>query len=207
MALEYEYSFYDFNKKNILSKIKTLKFKYKGSFLFKVQIFIHPLNKSSTYIRVRDEGHRITMTYKFLSDTSFDEETEIVVDNFDSAVKLLESVGCVKKYYYEKIREIWYNNNTEIVFDTNPGNIERMEVESTSKKELNAILKELELNKKNHDHVDKGFELFGIEIPKNKDLTFKTVKKVLLPLVKKNKKEFINLVTEQLNKYNKLLKL
>jgi predicted adenylyl cyclase CyaB len=206
MPLEYEYSFYNFNKKDILTKIKSLNFKHKGTYLFKVQLFVHPHNSKNTYIRVRDEGHRITMTYKLLSDSSFSDETEIIIDDFDSAVKLLENLGCVKKYYYEKIREIWNNKTVEIVFDTNPGNINRMEVEANSKKELNSIIKLLNLSNSMHDHTNKYLDLFGIVIPKNMNLKFQTVKKDLLPLVKKNKKEFIELVDKQLKQYKKLKK-
>ena len=206
MPLEYEHSFYDFTKKDVIKKIKNLGFTHKGTFLFKVQTFIHPLDVKKTYIRVRDEGFRVTMTYKLSSDSAFDEEVEVNVDNFDSAIKLLENIGCKKKYYYEKIREIWDYKDVEIVFDTNPGNLDRMEVEAKSLKELNKILKELGLNSKMHDNSNKYLEIFGIEIPKNLDLKFKSVKKDLLPHVKKNKKEFIELITEQLNKYKKVIK-
>jgi predicted adenylyl cyclase CyaB len=208
MPLEYEYSFYNFNKKDIITKIKKLGFKCKGSFLFKVQVFYHPIEKDKNkhYIRVRDEGHRITFTHKFTSEGNFEDETEVNIDNFDSAVKLLENIGCTKKYYYEKIREIWYYKDTEVVFDTNPGNIERMEVEAKSKKELNLILKELELSSKMHDATDKYLDLFGIVIPKSIDLKFNSVKKYLLPLVTKNKKEFIELLNEQAKRYKKLFK-
>ena len=211
MPLEYEYSFYDFNKKDILTKIKTMGFKCKGIFLFKVQTFNHPLflmnkDKDKHYIRVRDEGHRITMTHKFTSDGNFEDETEVNVDNFEAAVKILENTGCTKKYYYEKIREIWFNKDTEIVFDTNPGNIDRMEVEANSKKELKSTLKAMDLTSKMHDKSSKYFEIFGIIIPKNIDLKFTSVKKSLLPYVKKNKKEFVELVNEQVKKYKKLLK-
>ena len=206
MPLEYEHSFYDFTKKDVVDKIKKHGFKHKGTFLFKVQTFIHPLEVKKTYIRVRDEGHRITMTYKLLSEGNFDEETEVNVDNFDSAVKLLENVGCKKKYYYEKIREIWDHKDVEIVFDTNPGNPDRMEVEAKTLNELNKILKELGLNSKMHDDSNKYLEIFGIEIPKNLDLKFSTVKKDLLPQVKKNKKEFVDLVADQLKQYKKVVK-
>ena len=141
MAIEYEYAFYDFSKKEIIKKIKKLKGKKVGQYLFRVQVFIHPLEKPGTYIRVRDEGHRVTMTYKYKEPgAKFDEENEINIDNFDEAVNILLGVGCKKKYYYEKIREIWKVKNTEIVFDTNPGVVDRMEVESKSKSELTEMV-------------------------------------------------------------------
>jgi hypothetical protein len=62
MPKEFEHAFYDFDKKEIISKMKEMKGKHKGTFLFRVQILIHPHDAPGTYIRVRDEGHRITMT-------------------------------------------------------------------------------------------------------------------------------------------------
>jgi adenylate cyclase class IV len=99
------------------------------------------------------------MTHKFTSDNNFEDETDNNIDNFDSAVKFLENIGCTKKYYYEKIREIWFNKDSEVVFDTNPGNIDRMEIEASYKKELNSILKSLELTYKMHDKLNKYIDL------------------------------------------------
>jgi adenylate cyclase class 2 len=205
MAIEYEYYFFDFSKKDIIKKIKSLKGKCKGTFLFRVQVFIHPLEKPGTYIRVRDEGHRITMTYKYKApDSKFEEENEVKIDNFDEAVNILLGVGCKKKYYYEKMREIWTVKNTEIVFDSNPGIDDRMEIESKTKSELNEMIKYFEV--KPSDVKDRYMDLFELIIPKTLDLTFKNAKKDLLPHVKKNKQEFIELVDKQLENYNKLIR-
>jgi hypothetical protein len=40
MGIEYEYSFYHFNKKEVIAKIKKAKGK-KGTYLFRVQVLIH----------------------------------------------------------------------------------------------------------------------------------------------------------------------
>jgi adenylate cyclase class IV len=205
MPLEYEYAFYNFNKNEIISNIKKLKAKLKGIYLFRIQVFIHPLEKEGTYIRVRDEGYKTTLTYKFQKPTDkFAEENEIIINNFDEAVNILLGLGCKKKFYYEKIREIWTIDNSEIVFDTNPGVIDRMEIESKTKKELNKLIKYLNLDIQKFQ--DKYFELFGIVIPKAVDLTFQNCKKTLLKYVKKNKSDFIDLVDSQIIKYNKLKK-
>lgn len=205
MPVEYEYAFFDFDKKEIIKNIIKNKGKHQGTFLFRVQVFIHPLDKQGTYIRVRDEGHRITMTYKYKdTDAKFENESEITIDNFDTAVEMLLGIGCKKKYYYEKIREIWTLKNTEIVFDSNPGIDDRMEIEAKTKKELNDMVKLF--NVKPIDRVNRYMDLFGITIPKTLDLTFKNVKKELIPFVQKNKKEFIILVDNQLKQYKKLMK-
>jgi adenylate cyclase class 2 len=204
MPLELEYEFYDFDKKKIINKLKNLGAKKKGIFIFKVMVFIHPLNVENSYIRIRDEGHRTTLTYKMKDPKSnFENEDEVIIDNFDAGVKILLNLGCKKKYYYEKIREIWTFKNSEIVFDTNPGEPNRMEVESQTKKELDNLTKELNLvvNKERYDPL---IDLFGLTIPKTVDLRFETVKKDLGSLVKKNKTLFNKLVTDQLELYNKI---
>ena len=206
MPVEYEYAFFDFDKKEIIKNIVKNKGKHQGTFLFRVQVFIHPLDKQGTYIRVRDEGHRITMTYKYKDpNAKFENESEITIDNFDTAVEMLLGIGCKKKYYYEKIREIWTLKNTEIVFDSNPGIDDRMEIESKTKKELNDMVKIF--NVKPIDRADRYMDLFGITIPKTLDLTFKNAKKDLIVFVKKNKKEFIQLVDSQMKEYKKIKKI
>jgi adenylate cyclase class 2 len=205
MPQEFEYAFFDFNKNEIISKIKELNGKHKGTYLFRVQVFIHPLETPGTYVRVRDEGFRTTMTYKYKdAKSAFENEEEVNIDNFDSGVKILLGLGCKKKYYYEKIREIWTLKNTEIVFDSNPGIDDRMEIESKTKTELNKMVKFFNL--KIESRPERYLDLFGIIIPKTLDLTFKNVKKDLINHVKKNKTKFIELVDNQLIKYKKLMK-
>jgi hypothetical protein len=90
-------------------------------------------------------------------------------------------------------------------FGTNPGVTDRMEIESKTKKELNNLIKYLNLDIQKFQ--DKYLELFGIVIPKAVDLTFQNCKKTLLRYVKKNKSDFIHLVDSQIIKYNKLKKI
>ena len=231
MPLEYEYGFFNYNKTNVIKNIKKLGFKKKGIFLFKVINFTHPLNIQNAYIRIRDEGHRITLTYKSPNPKSkFENEDEVIIDNFDNGVTILQNLGCKQKFYYEKIREIWSLDNSdspslrlgvsakhsdssnlhvcaEIVFDTIPGYPEVMEIESHTKKELDMLTKTLNLSEfiiGNEFNPLK--ELFGFEINSNMDLTFKNVKSVLGKLVKKNKTEFNKLIDKQIVLYNKIKK-
>ena len=82
MPLEYEYRYRIFNKTHIIARLKELGAVCEGKFLFKVQVFIHPNEVPDTYIRVRDEGHRITMTYKYTNTkTHFPIENEVQIDN------------------------------------------------------------------------------------------------------------------------------
>jgi len=211
MPIEYEYSFRDYNKKDIITKIKKLNGKKFGHFIFRVIVFQHPNKENMSYIRLRDEGHKITMTVKQKTKTQFLDEYEIEIDDFETGEKMLYLLGCTKKYYYEKMREIWRidNNNIEIVFDTSPGLPETMEIECLkSKKDLDSIVDKLEL--KDSIVTKEKFkplseELFGFLIPKKIPLlTFSNVKKELLKYVVKNKKLFLQLVKENLEIYNSL---
>lgn len=215
MPLEYEYQFYNYDKSTIIKSMKKIGFTKKGQFIFRIMIFTHPLNtpgtvseRASTYIRIRDESHRITLTYKTKDPKSnFDNEDEVLIDNFDNGIKILFGLGCKKKFYYEKIREIWSLNDNEIIFDINPGAPERMEIESSNKKDLDTLTSHLQLTDL---IVEKGYkslkELFGIVLDSNQDLTFLNAKKVLSKLVTKNKTKFKKLINDQLILYNKLLK-
>ena len=205
MPKEYEHAFFNFNKVDIISKIKSLKGKHKGTYLFKVQIFNHPLDTPGTYIRVRDEGFRTTMTYKYKGPKDeFSDEHEVNIDNYETAINILLGIGCKKKSYYEKIREIWNVKNTEVIFDTNPGIDDRLEVESKTKKEMTEMIKTFNL--KIVDTTNRYADKFGIILPKTIDLTFNNVKKNLIKIVTKNKKEFIELCDNQLSQYKKLIK-
>ena len=164
MPKEYEYTFQNFNKNKIIAKLKELNGIYKGTFLFRVQQFYPPNGiPFNINIRVRDEGYRVTMTIKIPTE-DFDDEYEIIIDDFNNGINWLLSLGYTKMAYYEKVREIYYvkapdtrplwnesnsrplwNEYSEIVFDTEEGFPEIMEIESSTFEELEKMVKIFEL--------------------------------------------------------------
>jgi len=208
MPIEYEYQFRNYDKSKLIKEMKQLGAKKKGEYLFRVNVFNHPNKIEDTYIRVRDEGFRITMTYKYQPLNKFADENEIIIDDFDEAITILNNLGCKTKYYYEKIREIWNLDNCEIVFDTIPCNPEIMEVEATKKKDLIKLIKKLDLEKYRSQSYNNDIlkELFGFTIPKTeKQVTFNNSKKLFSKLVTKNKPLFNKIVDEQKAKYKELI--
>jgi adenylate cyclase class IV len=205
MPKEYEYRFNNYNKKDIITKLRELGAKYFGTFKFRVIVFTDQ-NNSEKYIRVRDEGHRITMTIKNNLTDKFPIENEIIINDFDEGINILLQLNCKKKYYYEKYREIWNYKNSEIIFDMNPGIPELMEVESSTKKELDDLCKKLDLSIKNYQGFSNNktyLDLFGIIIPKSaSDLTFSNVGEQLIPT--KNINEFKKLIKLQLKEFKKI---
>ena len=66
-------------------------------------------NKNST-IQFSPSKRAIELGELFLGicKVQFVNENEVIINNFDEGCKILLGLGCVKKYYYEKMREIWF---------------------------------------------------------------------------------------------------
>ena len=118
------------------------------------------------------------------------------IDNFESAYKLLQTLGLKQKCYQETRRETWsvpIKGVKEIVFDYIPGLPPYVELDCTTNKILTALVKKLGFDPKDakYGSYSNSFEeLYGIprktmnnNIP---ELTFSSAKQVLGPLIKKN---------------------
>lgn len=102
-------------------------------------------NSELFLVRLRDEGHRVTFTTKRKHPSGFSEENEIIVNSFEDTRQLLASLGYQEKDFYEKLREIWYNKECEVVFDTMPVGVELMEIECQNESHLNKYEKLLDV--------------------------------------------------------------
>ena len=99
MPKEYEYRFNSYNKKEIISKLKDLGAKYYGTFKFRVMVFTDSIN-SEKYIRVRDEGHRITMTVK-------NNLTRKLTKNRITELEYENEIGLYRIIYSKKMNKIY----------------------------------------------------------------------------------------------------
>lgn len=210
MSKEFEYAFLNFNKKTIVSTLKKYDGKYIGTYLFRVQVLSHPLKREMTYVRVRDEGIKNTMTFKYRNSKKdeFPIEHEVVIDNFNEMVNILIGLGCEKMHYYEKTREIWNIGKTEFVFDNYPMLPEIMEIESDTKNNLLKLVKLFGLNVDDKNEIKNTTveKLYGFNYQSGVDTTFQNIKKYK-KLVKKNKKLFKKIISEQLVTYEKIIKI
>lgn len=92
------------------------------------------LVEKNAFVRVRDEGDRVTMTYKQFDSLSVDgaKEIEIVVSDFDTAVQLLDAAGLPSQSFQESKRETWRLGEVEIVLDEWPWLKPYIEIEAGS---------------------------------------------------------------------------
>ena len=80
------------------------------------------LGKIGGWVRVRDEGDKLTLSYKQLNDRTLHgtKEISVVVDDFEKTCSFLESIGLEQKSYQETRRESWELDGVEIELDTWP---------------------------------------------------------------------------------------
>ncbi|OGL86652.1 hypothetical protein A3I40_00205 [Candidatus Uhrbacteria bacterium RIFCSPLOWO2_02_FULL_48_12] len=103
------------------------------------------LKKIGGWIRVRDEGDKITLSYKQLNDRTLygTKEITVTVNNFDAASLLLEAVGFRQKSYQETKREKWTWYGAEITIDTWPWIPTFVEIEAPDEQSLKNIATKL----------------------------------------------------------------
>ena len=104
--------------------------------LMRRQVFYLVDRTKDAYLRVRDEGDKVTMTYK-----EFDgehglhsaQELEVVVSDFDDAITIQIQAGLKPKSYQETRRETWHMaDGTEVVIDEWPWLKPFIEIEGES---------------------------------------------------------------------------
>ena len=125
MQIEYEISFPNVNEEELRQKITALGgSQTKPKTLMRRAVFRHP-TISTAYARVRDEGNKITCTYKHVVNPDHVEwvqELECEVSDFATMQNILKAMGVEQKSYQETYREIWHiNDEIEVVIDEWPG--------------------------------------------------------------------------------------
>jgi len=147
MNVEYEATFLNIDKDEIRKRLKDAGAKLiKPEFLQK-RVNFNPSKVLYKYswVRVRDEGDKITMSFKAVNSNKIEDQKEInlVIDDFEKGVEFLEIIGCHKKAYQETKREIWELDNVEVCIDEWPFLEPFVEIEGKSEKEVKAVSKKL----------------------------------------------------------------
>lgn len=97
------------------------------------------------FIRVRDEGDRITLSYKRLDSLSLSGMKEIclTVDDYAQAVSFLKALGFHIKAKQETLREEWLLDDVELDIDTWPWLPPFVEIEGKSEKAVRSVAKKV----------------------------------------------------------------
>jgi adenylate cyclase class 2 len=118
------------------------------------------------FIRIRDEGNKITLTFKRRSDvaaTKIDsvKELEVEVSDFDKTVELFKEAGWHYKTFQESKRETWMLDGTEVVIDEWPWLKPYIEIEGESEAAIKGVAQKLGLDWADvlYGHIDALYEL------------------------------------------------
>ncbi len=121
MNNEIEAQFLDINKDEIRAKLKEI-----GATLKKPEVLMKRIvfyTGEHSFARVRDEGDKIVMTYKNVTDDHAilgTKEVNITVNDYDDAVLFMRGCGLKIKAHQESLRETWTIGDVEICIDTWP---------------------------------------------------------------------------------------
>ena len=112
------------------------------------------LEKIGGWIRVRDEGNKVTLSYKQLNDRTLHgtKEVNVAVDDFDKTCQFLEAIGMVAKAYQETKREKWNYKGVEVTIDTWPWVPTFVELEGPTEKLVKNVASDLRFDWNNAMH-------------------------------------------------------
>lgn len=180
---EIEGKFLDIDPKAIAKKLESLGAVREFERTFRRYVFDFPdrrLDNQSSWLRVRDEGDKVTMTYKQrlgVKDGKSDDgmhEIEVVVSDFEHTAKLLQAIGMEVKFYEENKRTLYRLGDVEFAIDEWPLLPPYLEIETDDWDKIKQAAEKLDL--KPDDMVIYStmqiYKTHGIDEKEYKFLTF-----------------------------------
>jgi adenylate cyclase class 2 len=94
-----------------------------------------------SFIRIRDEGDKITLTYKRRDDQAASKidgtkEIEVEVSNFEDTIAIFKEAGWEYKTFQESKRETWQLGPAEVVIDEWPWLAPYIEIEAETEEQV-----------------------------------------------------------------------
>ena len=144
------------------------------------------------FARVRNEGDKVTMTYKCFTDNTITgaKEINLVVDDYEKAVLFLKSCGIKAKSFQENMRETWSLDGVEVDIDTWPWLPTYVEVEGPTVEATTKISEKLGFNIDDavfgsvDDIYAKYYDVTSEEVLKWPEITFVDIPEWLAKLKK-----------------------
>ncbi len=177
MKTEYEIRILEINKEKIINQLEKLGAVKKGEYHQKRYVYDLKPAQNGKWIRLRTNGSETTLTYKDIVSDTIDgtREVEFKIEDFDIANEFLNKIGFVAKAYQENNRIRYTMDEVEIDIDTWPMIPTYLEIEGKSEKEVNDMIKKLNLeNSKitalNCEGIYK--QIYNIDILNIKELRF-----------------------------------
>ena len=148
MDIEDEATFVKVNKNAVRDKLRNTEAKkLRSEFLQKRITFNLPSGHEldGGWIRVRDEGDKITMSLKIVNGNKIEDQKEISIriDSLENARVFLRTIGCIEKSYQETKRELWKIDEVEVTIDEWPFLEPFVEIEGPSEQAVKEVAQKL----------------------------------------------------------------
>ena len=183
---EIEVKFLNIDPDLIENRLKEVGAKKVFERFYKRKAFDYPdlrLDKAGAWIRLRDEGDKITLAFKQRIGMAADaksndkgmEEIEVEVDDFEKTANLLLKAGFIEKHYAENKRIRYQLDDIEFDIDFFPQIEPYLEIEAPSWERINEAISLLKLNPEDKRIFStyQIYELKGMNFNDYKEVTFK----------------------------------
>lgn len=177
MHTEIEERVLEINVQKIIKKLEQLHAIKVGEWNQRRYVYDFSPKRENEWIRLRDTGNQITLTYKNVERDSIDgtKELEIEVSDFEETNQLLNILGYKSKAYQENKRIRYILNDVEIDIDTWPMIPTYMEIEGKTIKEVKEIEKLLDVDESKITSLncqDIYYKVYNIDVDEIKELKF-----------------------------------
>ena len=165
----------DVNK--LVKKLEELNATFVGDWFQKRYVYdFHPARENE-WIRLRDTGKNVTLTYKNVEENTIDgtKELEIEVSNFEDTNQMLNILGYERRAYQENKRIRYILNDVEIDIDSWPLIPTYVEFEGKDIESVKKVEELLEIDKEKITNLNCQSiyeQIYNIEVNDIKDLKF-----------------------------------
>jgi adenylate cyclase class 2 len=176
LGIEYEARILEINSQEIENKILFCGGEKIRKSLMRRYVYAVNEEDLQKFIRLRDTGFEVTLTYKEIKHDGIDgtEETELVVDNFDKTDEFLSRLGYQSKWYQENYRTSFQLRGTRLEIDQWPMIPSYLEIEADTYEEVIQMAEILGYHKDElvGENTLKIYAKYGIDLKTIKDLRF-----------------------------------
>lgn len=145
MEVEIEAKFTDIDKDEVRGRLARAGAELIHSQRLMRRVNFNSLDDKNAWVRVRDEGDKVTMTYKQAFERTLHgtHEINLRVDDYSRAIEFLEVIGLQGKAVQETKREFWRFNECEVAIDTWPWIPTFVEIEGPSEHAFRMVASQL----------------------------------------------------------------
>ncbi len=174
--IEFEGKILDVDPENITAKIIALGGRQGNDFTFRRYVFNVIPVREDTWIRLRTNGSKTTLTVKQIDNDAIDgtSEWEVSVSDFETTLTILEKSGLKPKGYQENRRVEFELDGAELSIDYWPKLKPYLEIEASSKAEVERIATRLGFDPATltGENTTKLYAKEGINLDEVSDLRF-----------------------------------